>query len=156
MPWFADLLRRYGHTDAFRKVMPHVAAPVDRTLHRLTGGRWQLSRAVMPVLVLHHTGRRSGRPYTTPLFHVATDGGWVVAATNFGREAHPAWSENLLADPDVRIEVGGRTIDVRARLATEQERAEVWPEFVRSWPAYDTYLETAAHRDVRVFVLEPR
>ena len=155
-PVLAALLRRLGHTHFFRRVAPVVAGPVDRFLHRISGGRLTVSERVAPMLFLHHRGRRSGSEYRTPLFHVQHRGAWMVVGTNFGRESQPAWAENLLATPEARIEVRGRWHDVRARLVSEEEWHQIWPVFTDRWPAYDAYLERASHRDIRMFALEPR
>ncbi|MDX1621379.1 MAG: nitroreductase family deazaflavin-dependent oxidoreductase [Nitriliruptorales bacterium] len=152
----AEMLRRIGHTRFFQRVAPLLAGPVDRFLYRITRGRFTLSEHVAPMLFLHHRGRRSGREYRTPLFYARLDGGWAVVATNFGRESHPAWSENLLASPSARVEVGGRWHEVHAELADEQQEGRAWNELRARWPAYDVYRQRAAHRDIRVFVLRPR
>lgn len=154
MAW-QDRLRSLGGTRPFQRVAPYLAGPVDRFVHRLTGGRWTVSEHIAPLLFLHHVGRRSGREHRTPLFYARYERGWVVVATNFGRKHHPAWSANLLAEPRARIEVSGEWHEVRARLASEEEWAAAWPQFVERWPGYETYLERASHRDVRMFVLEP-
>ncbi|MDX1657915.1 MAG: nitroreductase family deazaflavin-dependent oxidoreductase [Nitriliruptorales bacterium] len=152
----ATLLRRLGHTAFFRRVAPILAGPVDRFLHRISGGRLTVSERVAPMLFLHHRGRRSGREYRTPLFYVRRRGAWLVVGTNFGRESQPAWAENLLATPEARIEVSGRWHEVHARLVSEEEWCAVWPVFTDRWPAYDTYLERASHREIRMFALEQR
>lgn len=152
----AALLRRAGHTRFFQAIAPLLAGPLDRFLHRLTGGRLTVGQRVAPLLFLHHRGQQSGRQFRTPLFYAPCDGGWFVAATNFGRERHPQWSSNLLAEPEVSIEVRGTHHAVRARLATSDEAARAWPQLVARWPAYETYVDRAAHRGIRMFVLEPR
>jgi deazaflavin-dependent oxidoreductase (nitroreductase family) len=78
------------------------------------------------LLLLQTTGRRSGRTRTTPVQYLAHDDAFVVAASNYGAARAPAWYLNLRADPHARIDVGGRTVDVRAHEATGQERAELW------------------------------
>lgn len=152
----AAVLRRIGHTRFFQLLAPLLAGPVDRFLHRVTGGRLTVGQRVAPLLFLHHRGEQSGRWFRTPLFYASVAEGWVVVATNFGREQHPQWSSNLLADPEVSIEVHGTHHPVRARLATSEETARAWRQLVARWPAYDSYAQRAAHRDIRVFVLEPR
>lgn len=152
----AELVRRAGHTQVFAEVGKRIAPPIDRTLHRLSGGRLHAAEGFLPTLLLVHTGRKTGREHHTPLAYVRHDDAFALAATNWGQGQHPAWSSNLLADPEAYLEVDGGVTPVRARLVTEQEREELWPRFVAMWPAYDTYVERAANRDIRVFLCEPR
>jgi len=108
----------------------------------------------MPLCFLTTTGRKSGEPRTVPLLFIATDnGGPAVAATNFGRQTHPAWALNLEATPAAIFEVGGVSRTVTARRASGDEVAELWPRFDGIWPAYEEYREIA-HRDIKVFILE--
>jgi deazaflavin-dependent oxidoreductase (nitroreductase family) len=151
-------LRRVGTTRFARtflgpKVLPHV----DRWLHRVTGGRVVASDLLFDTVMLTTTGRRSGQPRTTPLARLELDGTPVVIASNFGRPSHPAWSLNLLADPQATVEEAGHARAVVARRldATEEER--VWPQAVALWPGYATYRQTTEGlRDIRMFALEPR
>lgn len=153
----ANLLRRFGRTEFMRKLGPKIMNPVDKVLHKLTGGRFHLTDAFMPVLKLHHTGRKSGLPRETMLSYVAVDGGWSVVGTNFGQDHHPAWALNLTDQPDARIDIRGEVFDVRARLVTERDEWDrIFPKFVEMFPGYGDYIERAGDRDIRLFVLEPR
>lgn len=146
--------RRVATSKAFRAVAPKVVPPLDRAVHHLTRGRFSLSQALVPSLVLHTTGRRSGLPRETPLACVPDgDRGWYVVGSNFGRPDHPAWTANLLANPDARVDHRGGTFPVRAVLLDDDEKAAVWPELLAIWPAYDDYVE-ASGRNLRVFRLE--
>jgi deazaflavin-dependent oxidoreductase (nitroreductase family) len=78
----------------------------------------------------------------------------VVAGSNWGQADHPAWSANLLACPDVTVRVDGERVAVRARLVSGEERQELWPLLVETWPAFETYAARASDREIRVFVLE--
>lgn len=129
--------------------------PIDRMLHRRTGGRVHLTESFMPTLILTTTGRRSGLPRAMPLAYIRHDDAWIVTGTNYGGASHPGWSWNLLDDPQATVEVHGETIPVTARLLDDDERARVWPDLVRMWPAYDDYIERSG-RDMRVFALHPR
>jgi deazaflavin-dependent oxidoreductase (nitroreductase family) len=83
------------------------------------------------------------------------DGDWVVTASNWGQPHHPAWSSNLIADPDATIELGPERIDVRATLAEGAERDELWTLVTADWPAYDTYA-ARTDREIRIFRLTRR
>jgi deazaflavin-dependent oxidoreductase (nitroreductase family) len=140
--WFAALGRRF--------------VPVDHWLFRRSEGRWTvLGRGELPCLLLTTTGRRSGEPRTTPLLYAPDGDGYVVVGSNWGQQHHPAWSGNLLANPEATVAVGADTIPVRAALATGAERERLWAMLVTLWPAYDTYVERAGGRGLRVFRLEP-
>lgn len=161
MGWFAvdgpvgRAMRKMATSSAFRKVGPKVVPPMDRTLHRLTGGRVVLSRALVPSLVLTNVGRKSGVAYETPLACVPDDdGGWWVVGSNFGREAHPAWTANLIATPEATVSYGAKLTPVRAELLSDEAKAEVWPRLVATWPAFDDYVESSG-RNIRVFHLVP-
>jgi deazaflavin-dependent oxidoreductase (nitroreductase family) len=129
--------------------------PVDRTVHRLTGGRFALSTIVVPSLILTTVGARSGLTRQTPLATHPEGGSWYVVGSNFGRPHHPAWTHNLLARPDAVVTHAGRTVPVRAHHLDEAQKAAVWPRLVARWPNYDRYAE-AAGRELWVFRLDPR
>ncbi len=113
-----------------------------------------IGRHGLPSLLLTTTGRRSGLPRTVPLLYVPDGARYVVIASNWGQQHHPAWSANLLAEPDATVSIHGHDVAVRARLADPAERDRLWPSITRTWPAYDTYVERSG-RDIRVFLLEP-
>lgn len=154
---FGRLVRRIGRTEWARLFLgPKVLTRLDRVVHRLTGGRVMISDLLFDTLMLTTTGRRSGQPRTTPLVRLDLDGTPVVIASNFGRESHPAWSLNLLADPNATIEVDGETRTVVARQLDADERERTWPQAIRLWPGYQTYRDTTEGvRDIRMFALEP-
>ncbi|UDF13152.1 nitroreductase family deazaflavin-dependent oxidoreductase [Antiquaquibacter oligotrophicus] len=139
-----------------RHVLRPVITPVDRALFRVSGGRWKLSAPMIPSLVLFVTGAKSGIRREIPLMCFPQhDGSWFIAGSNFGSERHPAWSTNLIANPDAEVHYRRSLQPVRARLLSAQEREAVWPELEVQWPHYRDY-EKTAHRDIRIFHLEPR
>lgn len=114
-----------------------------------------LGRLALPTLLLTTQGRKSGLPRTVPLLYAPDGDRFVVTASNWGQQSHPAWSGNLLACDEATVALpGGRQIPVRAALAEGAERDRVWPLVTRVWPAYDTYVERSG-RAIRVFVLTP-
>lgn len=149
-------VRRVATSRGFRRVAPKVVPRLDRAVHRLSGGRISLSAAIVPSLVITTTGRRSGLPRETPLACLP-DGGdrWYVVGSNFGRDAHPAWTANLLAEPHAMVAHRGRTVPVVATFLDGAARAEVWPRLLAVWPAFDDY-EAVSGRDLRVFRLDRR
>lgn len=150
------LMQRLGHEPWFAAVGKRVAPHLDRLVHRVSRGKIQLSDAFLPTLILIHTGRKSGREYQTPLAYLPHDEGYVIVGSNWGQQQHPAWTHNLLADPQVAIEMKGQHVPVTARPVTaSDERAELWERLTSMWPAYDTYVERAGDRQIRLFVLTP-
>ena len=148
-------VQRVAGSAWFAKVGPKVVPHLDRALNRASGGRLLLSQYILPSLVLTTTGRLSGRRRVTPLACLPeSDGSFVVVGSNFGRENHPAWTANLLHEPNAEITYRGRTVPVSARLLDRDERARVWPRLLKIWPVYDRYAERSG-RELRVFRLTP-
>jgi deazaflavin-dependent oxidoreductase (nitroreductase family) len=139
----------------FAAVAPKIVPRVDRVLNRLTGGRFVLSGALLPSLVLTTTGAKSGLPRESPLATMPDGDAFYVVGSNFGREKHPAWTGNLIANPDASIVFRGRKVDVHAHLLDDDEKAAVWPRLTTMWPTYDRYVERSG-RNLRVFQLDPR
>lgn len=123
-------------------------------VQRLSGGRLLTSVAGMPVLLLTTTGRRTGRPRTTPLTYFRDGDDLVVVASNGGSDAPPAWSLNLRAQPAASVRIGSATLAVRARMASPDERARLWPEITATYPGYARY-EQRTERTIPLFLLTP-
>jgi deazaflavin-dependent oxidoreductase (nitroreductase family) len=147
--------RRLASAPWFARIGPRVVPPLDRVLHRVSGGRILLPQIILPSMVLTTTGARSGLPRRTPLICMPEpDGSFVVVGSNFGRDHHPAWTGNLLRTPAAEVGYEGRRIPVTAHLLEGTERSDVWPRLVRVWSVYDTYV-ARADRELRVFRLTP-
>jgi len=147
--------QRVAGSAAFRAVGPKVVPPVDRVLHRLTGGRVLMSRALLPGLVLTTTGRRSGQPRQTPLMCVPEpEGTFLVVGSNFGQTSHPAWTANLLAHPEASISYDRRDLAVTAELLEGARRDQAWTRALAVWPTFATY-QRGVDRELRVFRLTP-
>lgn len=145
----------FSRTAFFRAVGPRVMPPLERGMARLTGGRVQVSGLGVPTLVLHTIGARSREERDTVLMYCPDGAEFVITGSNFARETHPAWTYNLLAQPDVAVSLHGRRIPVTARLLDDDEREATWPMLERNWPGYRRY-EVTAGRTLRVFRLTPR
>jgi deazaflavin-dependent oxidoreductase (nitroreductase family) len=134
--------------------MPRWATRLHAWVYRRSGGRVLGRMGGQPVLLLQTTGRRSGRTRTTPVQYLADGDTFVVVASNAGAAGPPAWYLNLRANPHARVEVGPRSVDVRAQEAAGQERAERW----QRQTAANRYLERAARkagRDLPLMALVP-
>jgi F420H(2)-dependent quinone reductase len=121
--------------------------------YRATGGL--IGRRIGPLrnLLLTTTGARTGRPRTTPLSYVAAGGMLALVASNFGSRTEPLWYRNLLARPEARVQLGRRRWAARARVATAEERAVIWPAALAMWPAWAGYARRA-RREIPLVVLE--
>lgn len=143
-------------SDAGRWFAINVAPRIDGSLGRLSGGRLT-SMPGAPILLLTHTGAKSGRRYTTPLVYF-TDGSGedvVLMASNYGRERHPAWLANVRANPEVELRARGRGGRYRARVLDDgPERDRLFGLAKRLTRAYATY-EERAERTIRVVVCTP-
>jgi deazaflavin-dependent oxidoreductase (nitroreductase family) len=127
-----------------------------RALRAVTGGRLGKTFGSMPAIELRTIGRSTGRRRSTILTSPVHDvGRYVVVASKGGDDRAPDWYRNLVAEPDVEITVDGATIPVRARTATAQEKAELWPRIIAAYAGYAHYQRRSA-RDIPVVILEPR
>jgi deazaflavin-dependent oxidoreductase (nitroreductase family) len=142
-----------GHQRWFGVFARLAGARFDRFLYRLSGGRFTLTGSVLPVLLLTTTGRRSGRPRTTPVLYVRDGDAFIVSSENYGQDKPAAWPLNLAADPRATIELDGRSIECRARLLGDAEADRHWPALLADWPAHATYRERSGSR--KTFRLEP-
>lgn len=150
------LIAPVTRTGVFRRMAPRWLPPLERAIARLTGGRLQVSGILVPSLVLHTIGAKSGTERDTVLMYTPDGaGGAVVAGTSFARERHPAWTYNLLANPEVAVSVRGHRYPVRATLIDTKSGADrdaVWERIERQWPGYRGY-ERDSGRTVRLFRL---
>ena len=108
------------------------------------------------MLLLHTTGRTSGAARTSPLVYRPNgDDSWVIFASYGGAPKDPAWFGNLVAQPDVDIEVGTDTVPVRARVASGDEREALWSAQKADIPTFADY-EAKTDRQIPVVVLDRR
>ena len=77
-----------------------------------------------------------------------------MVASKGGADEPPSWYLNLVANPDVRVQVKGDKFAARARTATPEEKPEMWRQMAEVWPAYDDYQKKTS-REIPVVVLEP-
>lgn len=131
---------------------------VDRTLYRVSGGRFSLARLrpglLWKTMRLTTTGRRSGRPRSVLLAYLDDGPNLVTLAMNGWADPEPAWWLNLQAHPDATVEHDGRTRPVRGRAAAGEERERLWARWRDSERALDSYAALRS-RETAVVVLEP-
>lgn len=127
-----------------------------RSLVHLSGGRVGGDVMGMPVVELTTTGRKSGQKRTVMLTTPVEKGDTVVLVASYGGdEKHPSWYTNLLADPDVSVRLrGGPARAMRARTASVEERAELWPQVTSRYKGYAQY-QTRTDREIPLVIVEP-
>jgi deazaflavin-dependent oxidoreductase (nitroreductase family) len=108
-----------------------------------------------PVVLLHHTGAKSGAERVSPLMY-STDGDRVlIFASKGGAPTNPDWFHNLRANPDTEIEIGTERRAVRAVEVTGADRDRLWEQQKAEYPQFAEY-EQATTRTIPVIALEPR
>ena len=129
-------------------------------LHRmaLRSTRGRLGRTLpgvgAPMLLLTTNGRRTGREHTVPLLYLEDSGDLIVIASYGGRDYPPAWYLNLVAHPDVEVEVDGTRIPARARETEGDDRAGLWEAAVVAYSGYTQY-QGRTERVIPVIRLTP-
>jgi deazaflavin-dependent oxidoreductase (nitroreductase family) len=130
----------------------HGAAHVERYLE--TDGRdgyhWRNGTSI---LILFTKGRKTGQERPHALIFREHGDAYLVVASKGGADAPPAWFVNLQADPNVEVQIKGERFRATARVATAQEKPEMWAAMVQAWPDYDVY-QTKTSREIPVVVLE--
>jgi deazaflavin-dependent oxidoreductase (nitroreductase family) len=129
---------------------------LHRGVLKISGGRvgWQALR--MPVIELTTTGRKSGRPRSVMLTSPLQEGTTIiVVASRGGDDSHPAWFLNLRDNPDVEVALHGKPKQrMRARIASPEERARLWPRVTADHKNYAGY-QTKTEREIPLVLLEP-
>ncbi len=119
---------------------------------RKNGGR-VASFGSQPLLLLHHRGAKTGIERVNPLAYQELNDGYAVFASKGAAPTNPDWYHNLIANPDVTIEVGDETVAVRARVAKAEEHERIWEEQKRRNPGFADY-ERKTSRIIPVVILE--
>lgn len=107
------------------------------------------------LLLLHHTGAKSGHSFTSPLMYRRDGDRYVVFASKAGAPTNPDWYHNLKAHPEVTIEVGTETLPAVADELTGEERDRLYAAQARDRPQFAEYAKTAGERTIPVMALTP-
>jgi deazaflavin-dependent oxidoreductase (nitroreductase family) len=146
----------FSRSRFFRRFGPRIMPRVEPVWSKLSGGRTPLSGVLVPSLVLHTIGAKSGLERDSPLMYCPEPGGvMLITGSNFARDTHPAWTANLAAHPDAAVTVKGRRIPVTAARIADDRLDETWAYIERQWPGYRGY-ERSSGRTLRIFRLTPR
>jgi deazaflavin-dependent oxidoreductase (nitroreductase family) len=123
--------------------------------YEATGGKVGHDWNGTSVLILHTRGRKSGTVRKIPLIYGREGESYVVVASKGGAPEHPGWYKNLLAHPNVEIQVRDKVMPVTARTGTAADKKRVWKIMTAQWPGYDEY-QAGTKRDIPVVLLTPR
>jgi deazaflavin-dependent oxidoreductase (nitroreductase family) len=127
-----------------------------RSLLKLTGGRFPRTIFGMKPVELYTMGRKSGKIYSTMLSTPVHDERRVVlVASKGGYQDHPDWYKNLVVNPDVELTIDDRTLPMRARTASPEERAKLWQAVLAASGRYGDY-QRNTEREIPLVICEPR
>ena len=122
---------------------------------RANGGKVGGNFEGAPLLLLHSTGAKSGDERVNPvMYQDLGDGRLAVFASYGGLDINPAWYHNIVAHPDVTVEVGTDTRAFRARTADAAERDPIWTKQKADYPGFAEY-ESKTTREIPVVILDP-
>ncbi|MFD5093155.1 nitroreductase family deazaflavin-dependent oxidoreductase [Amycolatopsis thailandensis] len=120
---------------------------------RETGGKAGGMFEGMPLVLVHHTGAKSGKERIAPLVPLLEGDRIYIFASKGGADDNPAWFHNLVAHPDTKVELGTETFPVRARVLTGSEREDVYARQSAVMPQFAEY-QSKTSRIIPVFELE--
>jgi len=104
------------------------------------------------LLLLTTTGAKSGRQHTTPLAYTRDGDHYIILASKGGAPTNPAWYHNLVAHPEVTVEVGGETFQTKASVVAGAERERLFNQMAAKMPGFADYQRNTT-RQIPVIVL---
>jgi deazaflavin-dependent oxidoreductase (nitroreductase family) len=107
----------------------------------------------VPTLLLTTKGRKSGKAFTTPLIYGKDGSSFLIVASRGGAEHHPQWYLNLVAEPEIEVQVLADKFRARAHTAEGEEKARLWKTMTAVWPDYDAY-QAKTSREIPLVVLD--
>lgn len=155
--WWQRALQRVAATRLgswlFARVTPHI----DRVLLERTDGRLSTSSVLagLPTVRLTTTRTKTGKERTVPLMGLRDGDRWVVVASAFGADRHPAWYHNLRANPEVTVSHRGATGRYRARETEGERRAQYWERACTLYVGFEAYRQRSGDREIPVVELVP-
>lgn len=139
------------------KVMSRLNIAAYRATGGRVGGTWRVGSAFrkgVPICLLTTKGRKTGRPRTQPLLYMPDGDRVVIVASQGGLPKDPLWYLNLRADPRVTVQMRRDVRRMRARTASQDERAALWPRLVAVYADFDKY-QSWTDREIPVVICEP-
>jgi len=140
------------------KIMKVLMLPFSRwnaSRYLKSGGKSMGTFNGRDVCVVTMKGAKTGKTRHVPLMYVPYGDGVILVASLGGAPEHPTWFHNLVANPDIDVQVKDKKLALRARRASDAEKAQVWPICCEHYPDYEQY-QRRTTRNIPVFICEPR
>lgn len=155
--WWQRLMQRLAASRPGSWFFSHTLHHIDRVLMAATNGRVSIPRllAGLPVIRLTTTGAKTGKERTVPVLGLRDGEKWVVVASNWGGDRHPAWYHNLNANPTVTVTHNDESNQYVARDATDDEWDTYWDTATDLYVGFEPYQRRSADRHIPIVVLEP-
>lgn len=156
--WWQRMLQRIAATRPGSWFFSHTVHHVDKLLLKISGGRYTSARLFtgIPTVELTTTGARTGKPRTVPVMGMRDGDDWVLVASNWGKERHPAWYHNLRENPEVKIQHDGEKKQYVAREADDEERREYWRRAKQLYVGFEGYRQRSGDREIPIVILTPK
>lgn len=106
-----------------------------------------------PMILVTMKGAKSGRSLTSPLVFSTDGDDPVIIASMAGAPNNPNWYHNLVANPDVTVEIGTESFEATAVLTEGDERDRLYAAQAEKMPQFAEYATKAAPRVIPVFRL---
>jgi deazaflavin-dependent oxidoreductase (nitroreductase family) len=123
-------------------------------LIRISGGRIGSRLGTQTILILHTTGRNSGKDRAIPIAYFDYEGRCLIVASNWGKDKNADWYLNLKKQPRALLEIKGKKIEVRSREAQGEEYDRLWKFATEHHPPYLDY-QSMTRRHIPIMVFEP-
>lgn len=155
--WWQRLLQKIPSTAVGAWVFSRTLHHIDPILLRLSNGRVSIPQVLagLPAIELTTIGAKSGKERTVPVLGLPDGEKWVVFATNWGGQRHPAWYHNLQANPEVEVSYKGQTDTYVARDADPEERTTYWERAKQMYVGFEAY-QRRTNREIPIVVLTPK
>jgi deazaflavin-dependent oxidoreductase (nitroreductase family) len=127
---------------------------INTFIIRVTKGRLGSRLGTQTVLLLHTRGRKSGKPYVTPIAYFHIEGYYFLVGSNWGKDQNAQWYHNLLVQEKTTIEVNGKSISVEAYEVNGVEYDRLWKYATEQHPPYLHYMEMT-QRHIPIVILQP-
>ena len=144
--------REVAFANPIIKLMSRANTWIYRATNGRVGGRFLRGA---PVLLLTTVGRKSGAPRVAPLIYGRDGDRVLLIASKGGMDHHPLWYHNLVATPEVEVQIGAEVRRMIARTASPAEKKALWSKMVALYRDYDDYQARTA-RDIPLVILTPR
>lgn len=136
---------------AFVQGILKIVTAINVWVFKASNGRlWKNFIGGYPICVVETKGRKTGKRRDIALIYLPIGDDVLLVASQGGMERNPLWVHNLLAEPNIRIMVGGKTTAMKARRVDAEEKAALWPHLLSLYPDFDEY-QARTDRDIPVF-----